>query len=94
VSVRRSHHQDKTLPDKLSILIDVSAASNGPSTHEIAGIRILIEKLRSRFGGRIAIFNNAVGHVWLSHLIAYTIEGGIGEVQAFVSESEAKEWLR
>jgi hypothetical protein len=85
---------DRTLPSESSILIDVRRVAPPPSSDDLSRIGFLIQRLQSRFGARIAILNAAVGHVTLSHLIACRADGEVGEVQAFVSESEAREWLK
>jgi hypothetical protein len=85
---------DRTIPDESAVLIDVSRVVPPPSTDEIPRIGFLIQRLQLRFRARIAILNAAVGHVTLTHLIAYWADGRIGEVQAFVCEREAREWLK
>ncbi len=84
---------DASLDGSYQVLINVCDVSNSPSAGDIGSIASLIERLQSRFRGRVAILNTGVGHVTVTHLIALVAEYGNDNVRAFMFEKEAREWL-
>jgi len=82
---------DPSLPATASVLIDVSQVDRSNETPDIDTLTSLVRKLRSRFKGRVAIVNSAVGHALVSYLVALAIDDS--SVRAFVSNSEARPWL-
>src|SRR5581483_6472731 len=85
---------DPDLPTPAAVLIEVSGVTNAPTAEEVHVIAMLIERLQSRFRGRVAIVNVTVGHVTLSHLVSFSVGDGDGQARVFASEAEAREWLR
>lgn len=84
---------DADLPARAEILIEVNAVEAAPVADDIRVIALLIERLQSKFSGRVAIANLTVGHVTLSHLVALSVSGGHDRVRVFASEEEACDWL-
>lgn len=82
---------DPSLPETASVLIDVSQVDRSNESPDIDTLTSLVRKLRSRFGGRVAIVNSAVGHALVSYLVALAIDDGC--VRAFVSHTDARPWL-
>lgn len=88
--------RDSAMPEGAGVLIDVSEESEAsrPTDEELVLATTLIRVLRTRFRGRIAIFNPRNGHATLIHVIAILTEQGSGPgVQAFLDERSAREWL-
>jgi len=85
---------DPDLPATAAILIDVNGVTNAPTVDDIRAIRTLVDRLQARFLGRVAITNVTVGHVAISHMIAFSISDESGRVRAFTSGADAGEWLR
>jgi len=85
---------DQLIEGTYNILIDVSQVSNSPTSEEMHSIVSLIEKMNSKFGGRLALVNTHVGHVTITDLIALSACGGSDDVRAFMIENEARAWLR
>lgn len=84
---------DQSLDRGLHILINVCEVSNLPSSLDISSIVSLVEKLQTRFRGRVAIVNAVVGHVTVTSLISLSAECGENKVRSFFTEDEAREWL-
>jgi hypothetical protein len=84
---------DPNVASGAAILIDVNAVENAPTPEEIWAIGMLIERLRSRIQGRLTIVNTRVGHVTLSHLVAYSVREAQSQVQVFTREEAARDWL-
>lgn len=82
---------DSSLPGNSSVLIDVTQVDRANESPDIDAYTDLVRKLRSRFRGRIAIVNSAVGHAMVSYLVALAIDDS--NVRAFVSQHEARPWL-
>lgn len=82
---------DPVLPVAASVLIDVTDVDRSNETPDIEAITSLVQKLRLRFRGRVAIVNSAVGHMLVSYLVALAIDDP--NVKAFVSNTEARPWL-
>jgi len=82
---------DASLPAAASVLIDVTDVDRSNETPDIDSLTRLVQKLRSRFRGRVAIVNSAVGHTMVSYLVALAIDDP--SVKAFVSNIEARPWL-
>lgn len=82
------------LPETADVLVKVNEVTNAPSGEEIPVIGMLAERLRARFGGRLAIVNVKVGHVTISHLVAFSTADSRCEVRVFPTEGEAARWLR
>lgn len=82
---------DPSLPATASVLIDVTDVDRSNETPDIDALTRLVQKLRSRFRGRVAIVNSAVGHAMVSYLVALAIDDP--SVKAFVSSTEARPWL-
>jgi hypothetical protein len=82
---------DPSLPATASVLIDVTEVDRTNESPDIDAITSLVRKLRSRFRGRVAIVNSAVGHAMVSYLVAMAIDDS--SVRAFTSNSEARPWL-
>ena len=85
--------EDPALPREAAILIDVCRVENPPLNNEIAVVGMLVKQLQVRFGSLVAILNTTVGHVTLSHLIAFSAGAEEDKVRAFVSAGEARAWL-
>ena len=85
--------EDRTLPRRLTVLINVTLVNNPPSNREIPWIGILLTRLQSRYSARIAIVNSNVEHTSISHLVAYATQSPPDLVRAFHSEGDAREWL-
>ncbi len=85
---------DRSITPNLHVLINVCQVSNIPSTDDIGPIVSLVERLQSKFRGRVAIVNGAVGHVTVTNLISLSANCGHDKVRPFFSEDEAREWLR
>lgn len=66
---------------------------NTPTANEVWEIGALIQRLQSRFHGRVAIVNVTAGHVTFSHLIALSVEDGSKSVRVFSHENEALRWM-
>lgn len=92
VSVKRML-EDLSLPKQAHILINVDGITNAPGTNDFSKIAVLIDRLRTRFGGRVAIVNALTGHVTTSHLIAMSVLSEEDNVQVFSSEAMARAWL-
>lgn len=82
---------DRSLPATASVLIDVTQVDRSNESPDVEAITNLVRKLHSRFRGRIAIVNSAVGHALVSYLVALAIDDS--SVRAFVSNTEARPWL-
>jgi hypothetical protein len=85
---------DKSADKESNILINVCEVTNKPSSDDIPAIVSLIMRLRTRYGGRIAILNTVAGHVTLTNLIALSADIDDGKVRAFLSDTEALKWLK
>ena len=84
---------DQSIDGSYQVLIDVCGVSNSPSAGDIGSVASLIERLQSKFRGRVAILNTGVGHVTVTNLIALVADYGDDNVRAFLSGNEAREWL-
>ncbi len=84
---------DRELPERAALLIAVSKVTNAPTAEEASVIGILINRLQTRFQRRVAIVNVVVGHVTVSHLVAFSTDSRFPEVMVFGSEVEATSWL-
>jgi hypothetical protein len=84
---------DADLPARATVLVEVSGVTNAPSAEDIRVIGMLVERLQARFCGRVAIVNVTLGHVTLSHLVAFSVGDGYSRVQVFASNEEARDWL-
>ncbi len=82
---------DPSLPATASVLIDVTEIDRTNESPDIDTIANLVRKLRSRFRGRVAIVNSAVGHVMVSYLVAMAMDDS--GVRAFTRNTEARPWL-
>ncbi len=80
--------------DRAAVLIVVDRVTNAPTVEEMGVIGVLINRLQSRFQGRVAIVNVTVGHVTLSQFISALASGPFREVMVFSSEVVATEWLK
>lgn len=85
---------DGTLPRHFPILINVSGVHEGPPAMEMHRVSGLVDELQARGGSRVAIVNNTLGHVTISHLIALSTTQSVTEVRAFASDEFALAWLR
>jgi hypothetical protein len=85
--------KDQSIDGKYSILINVCQVSNGPTPDNMLSIVSLVERLQSKFGGRVAIVNTQIGHVTITNLIALSAHCGADSVRAFLCENDALEWL-
>lgn len=85
--------QDAALPEKADVLIEIGEVSNAPQGADMFAIGALINRLRARFRGRVAIVNATVGHVTISNLIALSSESDFQAVRVFASTNEAREWF-
>lgn len=83
---------DQSLPNQLSILVDVSGLNSGPNTDEVYTIAKLCDRLLERFSGKIAAFSTAPGMVTLDHLISIAMHQS-HRVQVFTDLHEARRWL-
>jgi hypothetical protein len=90
--INRMMH-DQSIDGRHHVFIKVCEVLNNPSIEEMHSIVTLIEKLHSKFGGRVAILNTAIGHVTITELIALSACCGANNVRAFLSEKEVREWL-
>lgn len=84
---------DQSIDENLNILIDVCLVANCPSPGDISSIIALVERLKSRFMGRVAIVNATAGHVTITNFISFGAERGGNSVRSFYSDSEARKWL-
>ncbi|MBI1176909.1 hypothetical protein GC207_05665 [bacterium] len=85
---------DPDLANCSAIIIDVNEVTNPPNVDEVPFVARLIDKLRTRFGGRVAIVNAVGGHVTASHMVALSAVGEYDHVRVFQSEIAAREWLK
>jgi|SRR6185369_4567258 len=85
---------DQSIESKHHILIKVCKVINTPLPNDIPSIVSLIERLHSKFKGRVAILNTVAGHVTFSNIIALSSHSYPDNVQSFLTETEALEWLR
>ncbi len=88
-----SMFKDASINDQYNVAIDVSEVLNGPSSDDINKISLLVEKLQSKFGRRVAIINTRVGHATFSGLISISTICGSDKVKAFMSKTETLNWL-
>lgn len=84
---------DTALPAVASVLIDVSEVTNAPDADDVRTIGMLIERMITRFRGRVAVVTASVGHVTLSHLVSLSVGDGVSGAQSFTSQSAARAWL-
>jgi len=84
---------NRSIGSEHNILINVCQVINAPLPGDIDSIVSLIERLQSKFKGRVAILNTAAGHVTFTNLITLSAHCGPDIVRAFLSENEAREWL-
>lgn len=84
---------DPNLPEQASILINVNEVTNAPTKEEIGMIGLLIEKLLSRFCGRVALVNSMIDHVLCSHFVLFNVVKGHSKTRVFASRSEARDWI-
>ena len=90
--INRMMH-DQSIDCRHHVFIKVCEVLNNPSIEEMHSIVALIERLHSKFGGRVAILNTTIGYVTITELIALSACCGTNNVRAFLSENEAREWL-
>ena len=84
---------DLSLKGKYHLLINMDRATVSPTADEIPLVSLLIDQLKMKLNGRVAIYNTRVGHVTTSHLVAHTANGISDRVKAFFDENEARNWL-
>ena len=85
---------DPLLPARATILIDASQVASCPLPHEVSWIRQLLDKLRARFQDKIAIVDPDPSRVMVAQLIAYPAPGDQQVVKLFLTEADARDWLK
>ena len=81
------------IPVGSGILFCIDSIDLKPSDDAVLRITELIRRLQEYLKGFIAIVATQVGKVSTAHMMAFGACGKMGEVRAFIDDSEAREWL-
>lgn len=84
---------DLCLPEKASVLINVTSVTNPPSTEEARQIGVLVEKLLARFGRRLAIVNVTLVDLCFSHMVKLSVAEGYDRLRVFNRLGDALAFL-
>ncbi len=85
--------EDQSIGTDYSFIFVVNDIALDPTSDEMSSIVFLLKIMLGRFSGRMAIVTSRVGRVTTANLIAFSADNGIGRLQVFTSESEARKWL-
>jgi hypothetical protein len=85
--------EDKSIGTDYTFMFVVDDIALQPTPEQVWIIASFLDRILSRFSGRMAIVTSQLGQVTAAHLIAIAADKMGGRVRVFLSEHQARQWL-
>ena len=85
--------EDKSIGTDYTFMFVVDDIALQPTTEQIWIIASFLERMLSRFSGRMAIVTSKLGQVTAAHLVVIAADKMGGRLRVFPSEHQARQWL-
>ena len=85
--------EDTSIGTDYTFMFVVDDIALQPTTEQTWTIASFLDRMLSRFSGRMAIVTSKLGQVTAAHLIAIASDKMGGRVRVFTSEDHARQWL-
>src|SRR5690606_12862045 len=86
--------EDQSIAADYAFMFVVNSTVLHPTPDQMWTIASFLERMLSRFTGRMAIVASDVGRISEAHLIAFGADKkGTGRLRVFPSEHQAQQWL-
>ena len=85
--------EDKSIGTNYSFIFVVDDIALQPTTEQIWIIASFLDRMLSRFSGRMAIITSKLGQVTAAHLVAIAADKKGGRIRVFTTEHQGRQWL-
>lgn len=85
--------EDKSIGTDYTFMFIVDDIALQPTPGQIWIIAAFLERMLSRFSGRMAIVTSKLGQVTAAHLITIAADKKGGRIRVFTTEHQARQWL-
>lgn len=85
--------EDKSIGTNYSFMFVVDDIALQPTTEQIWIIASFLDRMLSRFSGRMAIITSKLGQVTAAHLVAIAADKKGGRIRVFTTEHQGRQWL-
>lgn len=85
--------EDQSIGRDYTFMYVVNDITFRPTAEQMWTIASFLERMLSRFSGRMAIVASEVGRVTTANLITFGADKGVGRLRVFPSEDQARGWL-
>ena len=85
--------EDKSIGTDYTFMFIVDDIALQPTPEQIWIIASFLDRILSRFRGRMAIVTSKLGQVTAAHLITIAADKVGGRLRVFTSEHQARQWL-